>query len=161
LAAITLVFLILLVLGAVAGFAPSRASDEPPEVITTTVTVPSMYRGHTAEHYATKLKRSNRLLASSRSMTHKLIVRKWQPTMMYALRLASAVSGVPLVELAPIAHCESTYNPFARNGKYKGLFQLGWVPFGIFSPFDLVANALSAALTVKADGSWRQWECKP
>lgn len=148
-------------LGVLVSHAPGRASDEPPATATVTETVVSTYRGQTAEHWAARSRLLHDQLVSSRSMTHKLIVRKWQPTVMYALRLASAVSGVPLVELAPVAHCESTYNPFARNGKYKGIFQLGWVPFGIFSPFDPVANALSAALTVKSDGSWRQWECRP
>ncbi len=59
-----------------------------------------------------------------------------------------------------VSWCESTHNPFAQNGRYKGLFQLGWSPFG-FSPFDPVANALSAAMTVRHDGSWRQWQCSP
>jgi hypothetical protein len=86
--------------------------------------------------------------------------RIWRPTVDYALRLASAVAGVPLGELERVSWCESTHNPFATNGRYRGLFQLGWSPFG-FSPFDPVANALSAALTVRQDGSWRQWECRP
>lgn len=62
-------------------------------------------------------------------------------------------------ELRAVAWCESRYFPFAVNGRYRGLFQLGWRPFG-FSPYDPVASALSAALTVKREG-WRQWECKP
>ncbi len=82
--------------------------------------------------------------------------------MTYALTLASAVFGVPYSELATVSHCESTWNPFAvePGGTYKGLFQLGWRPFGL-DPFDPVANALSAAQTVRHDGSWRQWQCKP
>jgi hypothetical protein len=85
---------------------------------------------------------------------------RWKPTVTYALRLASAVSGVPYTELRAVSWCESRHEPFAANGRYKGLFQLGWSPFG-FSPFDPVANALSAALTVVHDGSWRQWACQP
>lgn len=59
-----------------------------------------------------------------------------------------------------VAFCESRFDPYAQNGRYKGIFQLGWAPFG-FSPYEPLANALSAAQTVRHDGSWRQWECKP
>ena len=86
--------------------------------------------------------------------------RRWRPTVTYALRLASAVSGVSYWQLRGVAYCESTLNPYAVNGRYRGLFQLSWTPFG-FDPYDPVANALSAALTVRHDGGWRQWECKP
>jgi hypothetical protein len=92
--------------------------------------------------------------------TRRLLRRTWHPTVSYALRLASAVTGVPYTELSAVAWCESRHFPFARNGRYKGLFQLGWSPFGL-DPYDPVANALSAALTVAHDGSWRQWECRP
>lgn len=85
---------------------------------------------------------------------------RWHPTVSYALRLASAVSGVPLSDLTAVSRCESTFNPYATNGRYLGLFQLSWSPFG-FSPFDPIANALSAALTVRRDGGWRQWSCRP
>ena len=86
--------------------------------------------------------------------------RPWRVTSLYAIALASRVEGVPESEMLAVARCESTLNPFAVNGKYRGLFQLGWSPFG-FSPYDPVANALSAAATVRHDGSWRQWSCKP
>lgn len=85
---------------------------------------------------------------------------RWRPTVDYAITLAAAVSGIPRWEMRNVAHCESTLNPSASNGRYKGLFQLGWSPFG-FSPFDPVANAISAGLTVQHDGGWRQWTCKP
>jgi hypothetical protein len=92
--------------------------------------------------------------------TKRLLRKRWQPTVDYALRLASAVTGVSYRQLQTVSWCESTHNPYAENGKYRGLFQLGWSPFG-FSPFDPVANALSAAMTVRHDGGWRQWECQP
>ena len=37
---------------------------------------------------------------------------------------------------------------------------LGWSPFGK-SPYEPLANALSAAQTVRHDGGWRQWQCQP
>ncbi len=88
------------------------------------------------------------------------LIHRWQPTVGYALRLASAVFGVSYWQLRSVSYCESRHYVYARNGRYKGLFQLGWHPFG-FSAFDPVASALSAAATVRHDGSWRQWECRP
>jgi len=107
-----------------------------------------------------KLRHEHRRYLQARRQVRVLAHRRWRPTVDYAIRLAAAVAGVPAWELYAVARCESTLNPYARNGRYQGLFQLGWAPFG-FSPFDPVANALSAALTVRRDGSWRQWECKP
>jgi hypothetical protein len=133
--------------------APSQ--DLPPEPPTVTGPIPDVvfvddyYQGKTAREWHAVAARYRR------QMLHR-----WAPTVTYALRLASAVSGVSYWQLRSVSHCESTHDPFAVNGRFKGLFQLGWSPFG-FSPFDPVANALSAALTVRHDGSWRQWSCKP
>ncbi len=125
--------------------APARASD--------TATV---YRGFTAEEWAHKFRYRTRQLQQARAKLHA----RWQPTVDYALRLSSAVTGVSYWQLRSVSFCESHHYPFAQNGRYRGLFQLGWSPFG-FSAFDPVANALSAAMTVAHDGSWRQWTCKP
>ena len=114
------------------------------------------YRGVTAEGWAARYRERTRQLQNVKFHLR----RRWRPTVLYSLRLASAASGVPYAELRSVASCESHLFPFATNGRYRGLFQLGWSPFG-FSPFDPVANALSAAMTVRRDGSWRQWECKP
>jgi hypothetical protein len=121
-----------------------------------TVTVPGRYQGRTAREWQHRYRHRTRQLQQERAHVR----RRWAPTVSYALRLAAAVTGVPIGELSAVARCESTFNPFASNGRYLGLFQLGWSPFG-FSPFDPVANALSAALTVRHDGGWRQWSCKP
>jgi hypothetical protein len=83
----------------------------------------------------------------------------WRPTVHYALRLASAAYSVPYRDLRSVAWCESRLDPWATNGRYRGLMQLGWSPFG-FSPFDPVASALSAAAVVRREG-WRQWTCRP
>jgi len=121
-----------------------RAADPPAS--------PSRFQGRTAEWWAHRATHWKRRALKQR--------REWRPTVTYALRLASAVSGVSYWDLRAVSWCESRHFPFATNGRYRGLFQLGWAPFGM-SPFDPVANALSAALTVRRDGSWRQWECKP
>jgi len=76
----------------------------------------------------------------------------------YAIDLASRVFRISETKMRAVAWCESRFQPWATNGRYSGLFQLGWSPFGL-SPYDPVANALSAAQTVAHDGSWRQWEC--
>ncbi len=139
--------------------APARSSDDPPATVTVTRRVTSSYRGVNASAWAARFRHRTRQLQASRRDV-KQLRHVWAPTVDYALHLASAVYGIPYSDLATVSHCESTWNPYARNGKQLGLFQLGWRPFG-FSPFDPVANALSAAQTVKADGSWRQWVCKP
>jgi hypothetical protein len=88
------------------------------------------------------------------------LLRRWRPTVEYAAHLAAAVYGVSEWEIRAVGYCESHHYVFARNGRYKGWLQLGWRPFGL-SPFDPVASALSAAATVRHDGSWRQWQCRP
>lgn len=91
---------------------------------------------------------------------HREARRRWAPTATAAIRLASRATGVSETAMRTVAFCESRFYPYAVNGRYKGLFQLGWAPFGL-DPFDVYANALSAAYTVARDGSWRQWECSP
>lgn len=124
-----------------------RISDEFPT---------STYKGRSAHWWARRYRQRTHQLYVAR--TH--LRRKWRPTVLYAIKLASRVAGVSYREMRQVSWCESRYDAFAVNGRYHGIFQLGWSPFG-FSAYDPVANALSAALTVKHDGSWRQWECKP
>ena len=120
----------------------------------------------TLAHLAARLEASQRRVRYWRRRAYRLrlerdrLRHRWVPTVSYSLRLASAVSGVSYGALHSVASCESTLNPAATNGRYRGLFQLGWEPFGL-SAFDPVANAISAGLTVRHDGGWRQWECKP
>jgi hypothetical protein len=137
--------------------AASTAQAEPsPSASIATIRAASTYRGHTAEEWAGRFRYRTRQLQHVR--TH--LQQRWHPTVLYALRLASAVTGVSYWQLYTVSRCESGHNPFAQNGQYKGLFQMHWSPFG-FSPFDPVANALSAAMTVVHDGGWRQWACQP
>jgi hypothetical protein len=145
-----------------------RTPTPPPNVVTVQGAPVGPPTGAAARLEAAALRRRvRREHARYLTVRHQLVrlrVRtrtRWRPTVDYAIRLASAVTGVPAQELYAVARCESGLNPFARNGRYLGVFQLGWAPFGAFSPFDPVANALSAAVTVRRDGSWRQWECRP
>jgi hypothetical protein len=95
----------------------------------------------------------------------KLLIR-WKPTVQYAYRLASAVYGVSYWSLHRVGACESNHYVYARNGRYRGVFQEGSMfergPFGRagFSVWDPIANALTAASVVAGQG-WRQWECRP
>jgi hypothetical protein len=92
---------------------------------------------------------------------------RWAPTTDYAYRLAAAAYGVSQGEMRSIGYCESKHYPFARNGQYRGVMQEGPMfergPFGRagFSVYDPIANVMTAAAARVADGSWRQWECKP
>lgn len=88
-----------------------------------------------------------------------------KPSVDHAIHLASKAFGVPLKDMRTVAKCESTFNPYARNGKYLGLFQAGpafWAatPFTAFDRTDPYANALATAMVVASEG-WGQWECKP
>ena len=119
------------------------------------LTAPRLYRGRPATYWAAMYRERTRQLQQARRALH----RRWAPTVDYALRLSSAVFGVSYWQLRSVAWCESRHNPFATNGRYLGLFQLSWDPFG-FSPFDPVASALSTAATVSREG-WAQWACSP
>jgi hypothetical protein len=84
----------------------------------------------------------------------------------HALRLASAMFGVPLSQLENVGQCESHLEPTERNrtSTASGLFQFldsTWTRAGLpgFSVYDPYANALAAARLVKADGGWREWSC--
>lgn len=93
-------------------------------------------------------------------------VVRHEPTVQEALTLASVVYGVPRGELAAVAWCESTHRPWARNGQYRGLLQLGPIfnstPYrglDVFSPY---VNVLAGAYIWRTGGrSWAPWECSP
>ncbi len=115
-----------------------------------------LYQHHSAGYWNWRYRQAAREVRAVRAKLRAT----WRPTVDYAYRLASAVTGVSYWQLRSVGWCESRHYPFAENGRYKGVMQLGWAPFGM-SPFDPIANVLSAAMTVKHDGSWRQWSCLP
>src|SRR6266545_626628 len=127
----------------------SAQAEDPPPLAPQTITVDRTVQGYNVDQWHAFAARYRRQL-----------LKRWRPTVNYAYRLAAAVFGVPYWQLHAVGSCESHHYPFARNGRYLGVMPLGWRQFG-FSPFDPVANVLSAAATVRHDGSWRQWECKP
>lgn len=88
-----------------------------------------------------------------------------RPSVDHAIHLAAKAFGVDLRAMRTVARCESTFNPYARNGKYLGLYQAGpafWAatPFTAFDRTDPYANALATAMVVSREG-WGQWSCKP
>jgi hypothetical protein len=64
-----------------------------------------------------------------------------------------------------VAWCESRGRASARNGQYKGHFQMGkseWRKYGNGSPFSAVGNSAAAYRYYRAAGkSWRPWQCQP
>jgi hypothetical protein len=64
-----------------------------------------------------------------------------------------------------VAWCESRGRASARNGQYKGHFQMGkseWRKYGNGSPFNPVSNSAAAYRYYRAAGkSWRPWQCQP
>lgn len=84
-----------------------------------------------------------------------------------AIALAARVYGVSEAAMRRVAFCESRFDPNAHNASSaSGLFQFltsTWAhtPFADFSVWSPYANALAAAFTVRGDGGWRQWVCRP
>lgn len=65
-----------------------------------------------------------------------------------------------------VASCESGKNPYATNGQYRGLFQLGYaynatIAFYGGDVFDPYTNAQAARDSVKNNGGWVRWQCQP
>jgi hypothetical protein len=160
--AITLVVLFLLVIGAVAGFAPGRASDEPPATTTVTVQVPARYHGGTAAHWAARFRHRTRQLQVARHDTKRL--RRTllsRPSVTEALNLAATVYGNGAT-LWALARCESNLNPQARNASgSSGLLQFmpstfASTPYRGFSIWSPYANALAGGwmLTQGRRGEW-------
>lgn len=93
------------------------------------------------------------------------LTRRYQASSTTAIRVACAVYTLPCGTFLRVARCESTFDPFARNGRYLGLFQLGGSHLAdpiieASSWSDPYANALHTARFVKAHGwSHSQWEC--
>lgn|SRR5574343_43324 len=95
----------------------------------------------------------------------KAAERKLETNPRYAIPRAFEDAGIAwrTSEAMRVAYCESTLNRFATNGQYAGLFQLSSAHQARMkgSPFHAYDNARHAANTVRADGGWGQWECKP
>lgn len=86
----------------------------------------------------------------------------------HALRLASALYGVPLAQMRSVGACESHLHAGSKNSSSSaaGVFQFldsTWARAGVpgFSVYDPYANVLAAARLVRLDGSWREWSCAP
>lgn len=99
-------------------------------------------------------------------LEHRLAIR-YRRDASYALRLASAMSGLPLPNLRCIGWAESRMGAQTSaepSSGAKGLMQFlpsTWshTPFAAygFSVWDNVANALAAVQIMVHDGSARQW----
>ncbi len=81
--------------------------------------------------------------------------------------LASLVCAYdwPCSEALSVAFCESRYLPWAENGRYKGLFQVGsdWAPvFGVTVEqlLDAETNIWVAYQLWRRSG-WQPWACSP
>ena len=82
-----------------------------------------------------------------------------------AIHLAFPEPGLYEQALA-VARCESGHRPWAENGQYKGLFQMGSNYYGTLAAVNDgrwengVTNALAARVAFDASG-WGPWSCKP
>lgn len=73
-------------------------------------------------------------------------------------------------EAIDVAWCESRGIPTARNGRYRGLFQIGPVEFrkfGTGSVYDPIDNSKAAFAYYsymenrRSGAGWNPWSCKP
>lgn len=92
------------------------------------------------------------------------VERRFAATSTSAIRVACAAYRVSCSDLFRVARCESSLDPFATNGRYLGLFQLGPSHLSdpviqATSPFNPYANAIHTARYVAAHGWGSQWEC--
>lgn len=63
-----------------------------------------------------------------------------------------------------VAWCESRGRASARNGQYRGHFQIGrkeWQMFGSGNPFNPIDNSAAAYRYYRHVGSWSPWQCQP
>lgn len=126
---------------------------------TTTVGVDDRLRAELARTRA-QLRTATR----ERNQARRAARRVWRPTVDHAIALASYAYDVPLRDMRTVAACESTFNPYAKNGQYLGLYQFGlplWsgLAFRNFARTDPYAAALAAAKYVRDHGHWNPWEC--
>lgn len=66
-------------------------------------------------------------------------------------------------EAVDVAWCESRHVPTARNGQYRGLFQMGNYHNhrpGMQNPYGVLENSIAAA-DLWAEQGWRPWACRP
>jgi len=67
-------------------------------------------------------------------------------------------------EALNVAWCESRGQASARNGQYRGHFQMGrneWKRFGSGDVYDPYDNSRAAYRYYRSVGSWRPWQCQP
>ena len=123
----------------------------------------SLYLGRGAEYWHWQTVIADRKLAKVRKQLRK----KNRADAKYAIKLAANAFSISESAMRSVAWCESKFNRYARNRSgASGLFQFinsTWRTSGmaVFSVFDPIANALGAAKTVRTDGGWGQWSCKP
>jgi hypothetical protein len=60
-----------------------------------------------------------------------------------------------------VARCESSLNPRARNGQYRGIFQMGSAERARFGHSRFALGQARAALRYWRLAGWAPWSCKP
>lgn len=76
-----------------------------------------------------------------------------------------AVFGSHASEAMRVSYCETggTYSPYAQNGQYRGIFQMGeWERTTYGHGSDVWTQARAAYRYFRASGyRWTAWSCKP
>jgi hypothetical protein len=94
---------------------------------------------------------------------HYLWILRYRRSPAYAKRVIRAVFGRYGWQAISVSRCESGWHTWARNGQYRGLFQMGAserARFGHGS--DALTQARAAYRYFVASGrDWSPWACKP
>lgn len=93
-------------------------------------------------------------------------VKLHPPVHIYSPKAAiCAVFGAYCSQALAVSYCETggTYDIYARNGQYLGLFQMGDYARGTYGhSYTAYGQALAAYRYFIASGrGWAPWECKP
>ena len=87
----------------------------------------------------------------------------WRPGPHNALHAIDSAFGRYRWQARSVAWCESRWKPWAANGQYRGIFQMGVEERRAYGHGrDPWRQARAAYRYFKAAGSnWSPWECKP
>jgi hypothetical protein len=106
----------------------------------------------------TRLESTRRRLAARKATARRAALRAAPPR-----RAICVVFGPRCDEALQVAHCESRLRTTARNGQYRGLFQMGTSERRLFGHGATAYEQARAAhrYFVRSGRDWSPWSCKP
>lgn len=116
-----------------------------------------------------KLHRRSLIRAQRNVASIRIAIRRSAQRRHLAIRKAPPRSAICTVfgrycrEALAVARCESGLQTTARNGQYRGLFQMGWNERRLFGHGTSAFEQARAAhrYFVRSGRDWSPWTCKP